>query len=282
MMKSRKNVKTKFFIIGTQKSGTTILARLLDQHPEIACIWEAYFLNPKIEKSVLNSDSDAYLKHGFEIEDVHRWFDRVKHSNPYSLISRVTRKLSGQYNFNFDPYRDVINEVLDCFAENCNASVVGDKWPWYIDFISYMIRAFPDARFVHTVRDPRGLWNSAQNFKNRKRGDEILNEMLAKNKAIESHLSKDNFLTVRYEDLINTPEESCSKLYGFLGCDYKKEYLDYRVENDPFPERWNWIPEASGNLDSSITIKWKDQMTLDQINSVECRSKWFMEKYNYC
>jgi hypothetical protein len=34
-----------FFIVGHGKSGTTWLARLLDAHPEILCLWEGRFFN---------------------------------------------------------------------------------------------------------------------------------------------------------------------------------------------------------------------------------------------
>lgn len=275
------NAPSYFFCIGCQKSGTTILARLLDQHPDIACLWEAYFLNPHNNYSVFNPESDAWEKHGFSRDDVTQWFSRLKSSNPFSIKSRLTHKITGRFSFPMQPYQEVITEALNDFASRCNVKVVGDKWPWYIEFLDQMTVAFPGSKYIYTVRDPRGIWNSAQRFKDRKRGDEILNEMLSKDRKISQLLKRDDFYTVRYEDLICKPEETCKKLYAFLGCGYSDDYLKYSSEKDPYPERWNWVPEASGKLDPEITVKWKKKMTSGEIKKVSSTAGGFIEKYGY-
>lgn len=280
-MKSVDQGKKFFFCIGCQKSGTTILARVLDQHPDIACLWEAYFLNPKHEISVFNPESKAWGKHGYDIEKVRRWHSDVSKINPLSLSSRFYRKLTRQFRFPITPYKNAISEALTDFATRCNVNVVGDKWPWYLDFMEQMLTAFPDARYIYTVRDPRGIWNSAQRFKGRERGDEILSEMLAKDRIFERYRDKPNFLIVRYEDIITEPEETGKKLYEFLDCDFKKEYLTYSKESDPYPDRWNWVPEAGKQLDPNITTKWKKLMTSEQIKHVSETASWFIEKYGY-
>lgn len=270
-----------FFCIGCQKSGTTILARLLDQHPNIACLWEAYFLNPSNTSSVFNLKSPSWSKHGFSEDDIKTWSSKLQSSNPFSLSSRITHKIFGRFAFPMEPYRKAITEALNDFATRCNVSVVGDKWPWYIDFIDQMIDAFPNAKYIYTVRDPRGIWNSAQKFKDRNRGDEVLNEMLLKDRRISPLLERDDFISVRYEDLISKPEESCRKLYSFLDCDYSDDYLKYDKSRDPYPDRWDWIPEASGKLDPEITKKWQKKMSSEQIKTVSSTAKRFIEKYNY-
>jgi hypothetical protein len=275
------NTPSYFFCIGCQKSGTTILARLLDQHPDIACLWEAYFLNPRNESSVFNPESKAWSKHGYSKDDVTQWSSKLKSSNPFSIKSRITHKITGQFSFPMQPYKEVITEALNDFASRCNVKVVGDKWPWYIEFLDQMIAAFPGAKYIYTVRDPRGIWNSAQRFKDRNRGDEILNEMLVKDTKISQLLKRDDFYTVRYEDLICKPEETCKELYAFLGCSYSDDYLKYSSENDPYPERWNWVPEASGKLDPEITVKWQKKMTSGEIKKVNSTAGVFIEKYGY-
>lgn len=270
-----------YFCIGCQKSGTTILARLLDQHPDIACLWEAYFLNPKNVSSVFNPESDAWSKHGYSKDDVIEWASKVKSINPFSIKSRLSHKLTGRYEFPMQPYKEIITEALNDFASRCNVKVVGDKWPWYIEFMDKMQDSFPGAKYIYTVRDPRGIWNSAQRFKGRQRGDEILGEMLKKDRQISKLLDRDDFLTVRFEDLICKPEETCKILYGFLECDYSDDYLKYQKENDPYPERWSWVPEASGKLDPEITVKWKKKMTSDEIQNVNSKAAGFIDKYGY-
>ncbi|NEP00703.1 MAG: sulfotransferase [Symploca sp. SIO2E9] len=235
---------TFFFCIGCQKSGTTLLARVLDQHPKIACIWESYALQYNSYNSIINPASDSWKKHGFQEENVQAWA-RVWANNPKNFAFRVLRKLTGYDYFRIINFRQTMSEALLDFARRCNATVVGDKWPWYINHIDVVTEAFPDAKFIYNVRDPRGIWNSAQRFKERQRGDEILREMLDKDRQISPYLHRDNFITIRYEDLLYNQAETCKRLYHFLGCEFSNDYLFYKRQADPYQQRWDWIPEAS-------------------------------------
>jgi hypothetical protein len=171
--------------------------------------------------------------------------------------------------------------ALSDFAMRCGVSVVGDKWPWYIDHIDLIFKAFPTAKFIYNVRDPRGIWNSAQRFKERQWGDRVLNEMLTKDRRISSYLQKQNFITIRYEDLVCQPADTCRRLYQFLGVDFSEEYLNYNPQTDPYPNRWNWIPEAKDNFDTKHATKWKKQMSQDEIDRVTKLADWFIKKYQY-
>jgi hypothetical protein len=171
--------------------------------------------------------------------------------------------------------------ALSDFARRCDARVAGDKWPWYVDHLENTLAVFPDAKYVYNVRDPRGLWNSAQRFKGRGRGDELLDRMLENDRRLEGYLRRRNFLTIRYEDLVCRPEQTCAQLFGFLGCDFSPEHLFYSPHRDPYPERWEWVPEAGQQLDPWHTVKWKEQMSQQEIESVRRLAGWFIEKYGY-
>lgn len=268
-----------FFCVGTQKSGTTLLARVLDQHPYIACICESYILKPKSQSSIVNPESNSWAKYGFSKSDVQRWH-KTMIAKP-DLWSRLQRKLIGKNDFLSLNFENVVREIFEDFSAKCNARVVGDKWPWYIDNINVLLKAFPNAKIIYNVRDPRGIWYSAQKFKGRGRGDEILQEMLSKDRKIAPYLSQENFLTIRYEDLVVDPHKTCKRLYQFLECDFSEEYLNYSLDKDPLPKRWNWIPETSDNFNPYHTKKWKDKMTKEEIDQVNKISQVFIEKYNY-
>jgi hypothetical protein len=174
-----------------------------------------------------------------------------------------------------------MSEAMTDFGRRCQAQVVGDKWPWYIDYLETVLVAFPDARFIYNVRDPRGVWNSAQRFKGRGRGDELLRKMLARDRAVSAYLRRGNFLTVRYEDLVREPAATCRRLYRFLNRSYSNALLKYEPDEDPYPERWDWVPQASEPFDPWHTVKWREQMRPVDIKRVTEQAAWFMEKYRY-
>jgi len=279
-MSSEASPSTFFFCIGAAKSGTTLLARVLDQHPDVACIWESYAFYPRSRSSIFNPASDSWKKHGFAEADIRRW-SRVWQAEPWSSLRRVLRRLTGQSFFVTVPFRQTMPPALSDFGQRCKARIVGDKWPWYVEFLDAVLSVFPEARFIYNVRDPRGLWNSAQRFKNRGRGNELLERMLKSDRQVTPYLERPNFLTLRYEDLVCEPERTCRRLHEFLGCEFSDQFLHYNRESDPYPNRWDWVPEAGEQFNPWHTIKWQKQMNQRDIERVTERSRWFIEKYGY-
>jgi hypothetical protein len=269
-----------FFCIGAAKSGTTLLARVLDQHPDVACIWESYAFHPRSQASIFNPASNSWRKHGFVEADVRRWAG-VWRAGQQAVLRRVLRKLTGRTFLAASCFRRTMPEALADFAQRCGVSVVGDKWPWYIEHLDDVLAVFPEARYIYNVRDPRGLWNSAQLFKGRQRGDELLQRMLDADRRVTPYLDRPNFFTLRYEDLVHEPEVTSQRIFGYLGCDFAREYLFYDPATDPYPNRWDWVPEASEQFNPWHVRKWQEQMHLDEIERVSSKAGNFIEKYGY-
>lgn len=271
---------TVFFCVGSEKSGTTLLARMLDQHPEVACLWESYAFRPGSRASIFNPDSEKWRRHGFSESDVRRW-SRIWNAQPQAFFRRTLNRLTGNSLFTTSCFRQTMPPALADFADRCSASVAGDKWPGYIRYLDTLLSVFPDARIIYNVRDPRALWNSAQRFKDRRRGDELLNLMLENDERIRPYLERPNFLTVRYEDLVCRTEETVRRMYEFLGCDFSTRYLRYDPQVDPHPDRWSWVPEAGGQIDPSHAFKWKEQVSPAEIEWVTATASSFMDHHGY-
>ena len=269
-----------FFCVGSEKSGTTLLARMLDQHPAVACLWESYAFRPGSRASIFNVDSEKWRRHGFSESDVRRW-SRIWNTQPKAFLRKVLGRLTGKSLFITSCFRQTMPPALADFARRCNADVVGDKWPGYIKYLDNLLSVFPQARIIYNVRDPRALWNSAQRFKNRRRGDELLNLMLENDERIRPYLERPNFLTVRYEDLVCETEETVRQMYDFLGCDFSTRHLRYEPQDDPYPDRWSWVPEAGGRIDPSHAFKWKDQLDPAVIARVTAMASSFMNHHGY-
>lgn len=267
-------LKQVYFCIGAAKTGTTILARLLDQQPGVACLWEGYLLRPRHTSSVINPESNAWQKHGFARERVGEWHEQATHKTQVDGNERDGIRYPGVV-------RQIITEVLEDFGARTGADVVGDKWPYYWKSLPLMVEAFPEARFVYNVRDPRAVWNSGETFKKRGLGDEILDEMMASEAAVRGVVPPDRLIVIRYEDLIRQPATTMVELAGFIGFDFSAEALEYSAADDPLPDRWNWVPEAKGDLDAALTEKWRFQMPRDQQRRVSELCSEFIERYGY-
>jgi hypothetical protein len=269
-----------FFCIGCQKSGTTLLARVLDQHPLVACMAESYALIPDAGPSIMNPDSDKWKDHGFGRDSVERWAHLYRRELSDPKLNELMR-LTGRCYPLISGFAHTMPEALDNFAARTGARVVGDKWPWYIDFLDVVREVFPRAKFIYSVRDPRGLWNSGQRFLERGRGTSIVREMLHKDQKLAPYIDQQSFLSVRYEDLVCDPAATAERLYRFLGVDFDPSYLEYDPERDPYPDRWSWIKEARDDFNPRHASKWRKQMTPEQIETVTRDSSWFLDKYGY-
>lgn len=260
-----------FFCIGGQKTGTTILANLLDMQNNIACIWESYALRPLHSTSVLNPDSENCKNHGFDRDFICSLRNEWKLDSVDYYVNPQHREES---------FKKTMPKILDDFASRNKATVVGDKWPWYIRHMETLMRTFPDAKFIHTVRDPRGLWNSAQRFLARERGDVVLWEVLEFERILEKYnLGLNRLMTLRYEDLILFPKKTISRICNFLGVNLAEDDVILNLIRDD--KRWSWVPEAVKPIMVDNVNKWMTQITRHDIQKIESFSGWFMKKYSY-
>lgn len=243
-------------------------------------MWESYAFHPRSRASLFNPASDSWRRHGFAEPDIRRWAG-IWRAEPRSFLRRALRRLTGRTVLARSCFHRTMSEALADFAQRCDASIVGDKWPWYIDHLQDMLAVFPKALYIYNVRDPRGLWNSAQRFKGRQRGDELLHLMLDADRRVTPYLDRPNFFTFRYEDLVVRPEATCRQLFGFLGCAFAREILLYDPATDPYPERWDWVPEAGEQFNPWHAHKWREQMRPDEIDRVSDLTNSFIDKYGY-
>ncbi len=125
----------KFFVYGHARSGTTLLMRLLDAHPEIHCSRQAHFFSrpPYLSGLVADPDVAEWLQRGSV-----RWNRGVD-------LSPVVMRAAADF-------------ILEREARSHGARIVGDKSPNSIndgDAVRRTHPIYPDARIVYILRDGR-------------------------------------------------------------------------------------------------------------------------------
>jgi hypothetical protein len=105
-------------------------------------------------------------------------------------------------------------------------SLWGDKTPSYTRHIAQIASAFPEARFVHIIRDVRDYCLSVNKAwgKNRLRAAQRWADDVRRARADGAALGG-RYLEVRYEDLITRPDEVLAGVCAFLEIDFSPTML---------------------------------------------------------
>jgi len=126
---------------------------------------------------------------------------------------------------------------------------------------------FPEARFVHIVRDGRDVALSHETYPygaaNIAECARAWIHQLQVNFKMGAILGAQRYLVVRYEDLVLESEATLRRLCAFIGVAYSPKMLEYPDmvgEKVPSSRRWLW-PTLDKPPVKSNAYRWKTQMS---------------------
>jgi hypothetical protein len=214
------------FIVGMSRSGTKLLLHLLRQNPLLALPRaEAYFIS-----------RFSYEATDSEWRPDSRWKERFFGQFRRSGFCINSKRLYGIERENSDigsavnqaRFQDIVRSLVMLFSEADPAVAVmwGAKTPIALYDMPVLKRIFPEARFLHIVRDPRDRALSVRNAwggniylvsENWRRG-------VAQAEALGKRLGHD-YLRVRYEDLLLETHAVVDRICGFLEIPFSDSML---------------------------------------------------------
>ena len=279
-----KDVKTNY-IIGIGRSGTSLLMSLLGAHPIIHTTPENYFsifFSNAFQNKTVFSPQDIRLIHRFNIA-----FGKLQ---PYVGFNYILNDASDLLNNGFKgTYLELCNEIYLSFQhttlQNEAVSSIIDKNPSNTLFTDRLLKFNPEAKFILMVRDYRA------NMLSRKESIDFFTPDVAFNSFRWNYFTKkalqlkdrfpDKVLLVRYEDIVNSTDETLHTIFSFLEVETinsedlrareRASYLDF--ENDEKLKSSDRIQKKYGDLAKPIfknrTDKWKESLTHSEIQVAE-------------
>ncbi len=208
------------FVVGCNRSGTTLLRAMLDAHPALSVPPEAYFTLRALRPA---SPAEPFAPAARVAE--------IESNRSFATWALPSRALAG---LTTDPPPDpaaLVRAVYRIYAEHHGKPRAGDKTPRNVLHVPTIAAALPEARFVHLVRDGRDVVPSVREHL---LGPESLpatidywrDRVLAGRRA-GAALGPARYLEVRYEDLVADPESVLPDVCRFLGLEYGPAMLDY-------------------------------------------------------
>ncbi len=264
------------FIVGSGRSGTSLLAAMLDAHPELAIASESHFL-PKMIETLPEQITTS--------RDVEHLVRRMERSKWFADWDYDVGDLSAALEADLPVARhDALRMIYRVYAAQRGKRRFGEKTPAYVYSITVLADEFDDAKFVHIVRDGR---NVALSFREASFGaDDLEHSMLNwQHRVLGGHrmgraLGADRYFEIVYEQLIVEPEAELRRLCGFLGLQYADEMPAYHRRKDG-----EWAPrdEESANLalPPTTTRDWSNQLDAREKARLELLGKRALRTWGY-
>lgn len=279
------------FIVGVMRSGTTLLRLMLDAHPNLAIPSETRFfpaITPLISKEEITPEEIINT-----LTSVNTWPDFEL--NPDELLKRMKEQ-------NVRDTSSAMRIFYKSYAERFKKKRWGDKTPYYGLHMDQLSILFPEARFIHIIRDGRdvalstkGLW-----FDLGKNIEEIaVNWMSRIRQTRQLAQLVPHYMELRYEDLITEPEMALRKISKFIHLPFHPAMLEYHqtANNrlDEFKSRYSENGEVSVSKEQRKAAfklastppqknrieRWRNELTREQTEQFESIAGTLLKELNY-
>lgn len=275
-----------FFIIGRPRTGTTLLRILFDGHPRVAIppecplIMSLYAKYKKVknwtEKDLLSVYNDL-----FQLRFIDNWqIDREKLKNDL---------LSCKGNIPFQTIIKIIHLNSISYFDKQEIALVGDKNPIYSIYVKNLVKLFPEAKFIHLVRDYRDNLVSIRNTNFEADIAPLVAYRWCFAIRLMDKLKKkktENFYTIRYEDFVADPKNHLPKLCKFLGIEYDPSVLEYHSRAEVVaktipPEILKIHKSLLKPVNTSRTKVWEKEIPDREVKLMDAVAGKLAEKYGY-
>lgn len=273
------------FIVGANRSGTTLLRLMLNAHSRIAIPDElVYFASQKAMVPMEEWRNPGLSTPRYKKFATNFLKENCSHLREIDKKSVLDTIMEGPHDFK-RPYE----VALGAWANHHGKARWGEKTPSNLFYVDILMEMFPSAQFIYVVRDPRAGVNSMLRttlFS----GDIVFNSLTRRKYAtagrafFERHVPPSQRMTLRYEDLVRHPEATLQKVCSFLGETYEASMLYYHEDAKRYMEE-----EAASSFNAAATRpvspdkidKWKHQLTAEQVAIVESICTAEMKEFNY-
>lgn len=266
------------FLCGYMKSGTTLLLEMLDEHPELVVMpGDSWFMGRT------RGDHD-WSSMEFHRSQRNNWIKRMVNPTgqaPFWLFGRDVQPY-----VDFQTYYDhwsrsldeplrghIISAVLAYFYANPNKPPTPQFWvektPGNEFDVKRILSFFPEARFIHIVRDPRENMASLKKLYETREwkwdpigtADTLAKSCLAAD-ANMKWLGRERYHVLSYEDLTEDPVKRITEITRFLGIQWNASLLRPTVNgmlahaNSMYEDR-----QVTGTVRKSTKDKWRTVLT---------------------
>ncbi len=282
------------FVVGHRKTGTTLLQELLDAHPQLVVLpgESNHFLTFLPRFGTLPPERIA-------VEAQRWWMLRLitpsgiapfwaagkpweLDADPYAAFSR---SLVGLVLAN--PDRDPLGIAAVALASGSRSAWV-EKTPGHEHEADRILAAYPRARFVHVVRDPRSVAAAIVRLdRATDRSTDVLGVGLTVRRSFEAAERNrrslgERYLVLRYEELVTEPEATMRRVAGLAGLDWVDTLLTPTVGGEAATSNSAWSARrVTGEIESRQLDLWRNELDARSLDLVAAATGRVARPFGY-
>ena len=264
------------FVLGVSRSGTTLLRVILDRSPGIAIPDETFFIPQLAHRHSSPVDSEEFLDDVRRLPRLAAWGVTAE-----ELEARLRSGMS---------VGEALSAVFSAYAAKHGKPRWGDKTPLYMRHLGLIERLFPDAQYVHLIRDgrdaalafldmPEGVVTRTWAHPRSPAGFacEWRTEVL-RARALGLRLGRARYLEIRYEELVADTAGVVRSVCDFAVLPFEPAMLEYAdavdVSQKPHHQRL-LQPPTRGVRD------WRSQMSREDALAFEAVAGDLLDELGY-
>lgn len=290
------------FVVGSSRSGTSLLSACLNQHPKIHIVRETHYfddLRPRLNR-IRGPDRDLKIA-----EESIRYFRSIDGSayghggdpGESSIDADQFYRLGQEFGGSPDSF---FRAYCTLKTKNRGKDIWGEKTPRHVYRIREILESFPSAKIVFVVRDPRGVVASYRDWgKHRdsqgEQGEKFIRDDIRAQRSFHPYIiaimwrtavrlanafrnqdTPDRVHSVCYEKLATSPKTVLPELCAFLGVEYQPEMLAVAMNNSSYDG-----VNMSAGISTAPVERWRQKLSAWEIAAVQRRCLREMESCGY-
>ena len=280
------------FIVGSSRSGTTMMSRILAKHESVYTFNELHFFSQIYTKYKKNK-IDRSSAQSVLLELFKRQYYGLFGKKDTSEYKDLSNKILVEKTYNII---DVFKIFIEFELNNKKKTIACFHTPNNLYYVEQISKTFSNAKFVNMVRDNRDVLLSQKNKWKRKflgarkipffeslrsyMNYHPITTSIVWNSSLDITIGckeRTDFFILKFEEFLVSPDKKCKELCDFLGLNYQAEMLEVANIGSS-----NISDSKEKRIDSTKINKWQEGgLSSAEIYLAQFFSKSIMKEFNY-
>lgn len=280
------------FILGNNRSGTSLLRLILTCHDNVIIPPESHFLlwlHDKYKNWEYTIGFEAFLKDLYAATKFETWQIPENELKNHLILSKPQN------------YPELIASIYLFYGKMLkkHVKIWGDKNSLWVEKLNTIKKLYPNAKYIHIIRDGRDVATSYLQLANKNSSNKYypnlpheidqIAKVWSKNVSeltqFFAQIQNETFLEVKYENLILDHKNEIEKILNFLKLPLSEKVFSYykiNAEKNFEPKEFmNWKQKLNQPPDKSNINKYRQVLSPEEITLFNSIAKKELQRYEY-